>query len=469
MIHSSRAPRIAYADELRAADLAILDALIAEQEAAFVSSKPRSRALSEEAKAALAGGVASNWQAAKPMPVWIDRGHGSRIWDVDGAEYVDMHGGFGAMMVGHAHPAVVRAVSARIARGSHFAQPTADVIWVTRDLARRFGVPLWRLTNSGTEATLDAVHLMRQFTRRRRIIKVEGAYHGHHDAVQVSVYPGRNDVGPAARPRSIPVGAFVPQELANYTVVVPFGDLEALEWALEAHQGDVAGMIVEPIMMGIGIVAPPDGYLHGASALLKKHGALLTFDEVKTGFTVGPGGASAAMGISPDLVCLAKSLGGGLPCGAIGGTHEVMSLIESGVYEQVGTFNANPLTMAAVRATLEEVLTPEAYKHIEELRWNLSDGCEDVLKKHDIAGHVVSCGAKGCVVFSATPLRNYRDFMEYDDRWGHAHWLYQHNGGVFLPPWGKCEQWMLGAQHTATDAQRFIHNLETFACALRGR
>src|SRR5262249_57066010 len=131
----------------------------------------------------------------------------------------------GAMMVGHAHPAVVRAVNDRIALGSHFAQPTEDLIPVTRALAQRFGLPLWRLTNSGTEATMNAVHLMRQFTRRRRIIKVEGAYHGHHDAVQVSVYPGRNDVGPAARPRSIPVGAFVPQELANYTVVVPFGDL----------------------------------------------------------------------------------------------------------------------------------------------------------------------------------------------------------------------------------------------------
>jgi glutamate-1-semialdehyde 2,1-aminomutase len=222
-------------------------------------------------------------------------------------------------------------------------------------------------------------------------------------------------------------------------------------------------------MMGIGIVPPPEGYLKTAAALLKKHGALLTLDEVKTGFTVGPGGASAAMGLEPDLVCLAKSLGGGLPCGAIGGTREVMSLIETGAYEQVGTFNANPLTMAAVRATLEEVLTDRAYEHIERLRWILVDGCEDVLRKYGIGGHVVSCGAKGCVVFSPTPLRNYRDFMDYDDRWGHAHWLYQHNGGVFLPPWGKCEQWMLGAQHTVDDVNRFVHNLETFARALRGR
>jgi glutamate-1-semialdehyde 2,1-aminomutase len=446
---------------------ATLDRLIAEQEAALVARMARSRELLAAARESLAGGVASNWQAAKPLPIWIDRGKGSRIWDADGAEYVDMHGCFGAMMVGHAHPAIVRAVSERILLGSHFAQPTADLIPVTRMLASRFGLPQWRLTNSGTEATLNAVHLMRQFTKRRHIIKVEGAYHGHHDSVQVSVYPGRDEMGPADRPRSAPTGAFLAPEVAELTVVVPFGDLDALKWALETYAGDVAGMIVEPIMMGIGIVEPPPGYLQGAHALLRRRGALLTLDEVKTGFTVGPGGASAAMGLEPDIICLAKSLGGGLPCGAIGGTREVMSLIAEGAYEQVGTFNGNPLALAAVRATLEEVLTPDAYRRIEGLRRSLVEGCEEVLRRHAIVGHVISCGAKGSVVFSATPLRNYRDFIQYDDRWGQAHWLYQLQGGVFLPPWGKCEQWMIGAQHTLEDVTRFMHNLETFARALR--
>jgi glutamate-1-semialdehyde 2,1-aminomutase len=447
---------------------ATLDRLIAEQEAKMVARMPRSRALWEEARESLAGGVASNWQATKPLPIWIERGKGSRIWDVDGTEYVDMHGCFGAMMVGHAHPAIVRAVNERIVQGSHFAQPTADLIPVTRALTQRFGLPLWRLTNSGTEATMNAVHLMRQLTRRRRIIKVEGAYHGHHDSVQVSVYPGRLETGPASRPNSVATGAFLPEEMAGLTVVVPFGDLEALAWALRAYPGEIAGMIVEPIMMGIGIVEPPVGYLQGAHALLKRHGALLTLDEVKTGFTVGPGGAGAAMGVIPDIICLAKSLGGGLPCGAIGGTRAVMSLVETGAYEQVGTFNGNPLALAAMRATLEEVLTPEAYEHIEGLRRILVEGCEDVLREYQVVGHVISCGAKGCVVFSPTPLRNYRDFLRYDDRWGQAHWLFQHRGGVFLPPWGKCEQWMVGTQHTADDAHRFVRNLETFARALRG-
>jgi glutamate-1-semialdehyde 2,1-aminomutase len=447
---------------------ATLDRLIAEQEAALVARMTRSRELLALAKQSLAGGVASNWQAARPLPIWIDRGRGSHIWDADGREYVDMHGCFGAMMVGHAHPAIVRAVSERVALGTHFAQPTEDLIPVTRTLAERFGVPLWRLTNSGTEATLNAIHLMRQYTGRRRIIKVEGAYHGHHDAVQVSVYPKRDEMGPAERPHSVAEGAFLAPEVAQLTVVVPFGDLDALEWALDTYAGDVAGMIVEPIMMGIGIVEPPPGYLQGAHDLLRQHGALLTLDEVKTGFTVGPGGASAAMGLSPDLICLAKSLGGGLPCGAIGGTREVMSLIADGSYEQVGTFNGNPLTLVAMRATLEEVLTPDAYRHIEGLRRMLVGVCEEVLRRHEIVGHIISCGAKGSVVFSGKPLRNYRDFVQYDDRWGQAHWLFQLQGGVFLPPWGKCEQWMIGAQHTDEDVTRFGRNLETFARALRG-
>ena len=251
--------------------------------------------------------------------------------------------------------------------------------------------------------------------------------------------------------------------------MVPFGDLDALAWTLNAYAGDVAGMIIEPIMMGIGIIMPPSGYLEGAHELLKRHGALMTLDEVKTGFTVGPGGATATMNLSPDLICLAKSMGGGLPCGAIGGTREVMSLIEQGAYEQVGTFNGNPLTLAAIRATLEEILTPSTYQHIEQLRRLIVDGCEEVLRRYDIVGHVISCGAKGCVVFSSTPLRNYRDFVQYDDRWGHAHWLYQHQGGVFLPPWGKCEQWLLSAQHTAEDATKFVTNLETFARSLDPR
>jgi glutamate-1-semialdehyde 2,1-aminomutase len=361
----------------------------------------------------------------------------------------------------------VRAVRERIALGSHFAQPTEDLIAVSSELARRFRMPLWRFANSGTEATMDAIHLMRAAANRPRILKVEGTYHGHHDSVQVSVYPDPDVAGPARHPRSVPAEAGIPPDIARLTVIVPFGDLEAVERALWEYPGEIAGMIIEPMMMNLGVIAPPEGYLGGLVELLHEHGAYVAFDEVKTGLAVAPGGMVEREGVVPDLVCLAKALGGGLPCGAIGGTEELMGLIADGTYEQVGTFNGNPLTMAAARATLLEVLTPEAYRRIEELRGVMVRGALEVLRRYALPGYVSAYGAKGAVVFTDVPLHDYRDFLAYDGRWGHAHWLFQHNGGVYLPPWGKCEQWTISAQHTVDDARRFVDNLETFARTFR--
>jgi glutamate-1-semialdehyde 2,1-aminomutase len=449
-------------------DLARLDELIAEQERVFLARQPRSRALLERARHSLAGGVTSNWQIARPQAVWISHGHGSRIVDVDGGEYVDLHGGYGAMAVGHAHPAVVAAVRERVARGTHFAQPTEDAIVVAEDLARRFGLPLWRFANSGTEATMDAVHLMRAITGRPKIVKVEGCYHGHHDAVQVSVYPEPEEIGPADRPASVPASAGVPMAMVELAVITPFNDLEVLDAILEAESGQVAGMLLEPVMMNAGVILPDPGYLEGLRELTRRHGILLAFDEVKTGLTVGPGGATARWGVRPDILCLAKSMGGGLSTAAIGGTAEVMDEISTGRYEQVGTFNGNPLGMAAARAALTEVLTDQAYVRFDRLRELMVAGCEAAIREHELPAHVVAIGAKGAVTFSPTPVRDFRQFLRIDDRWSHCHWLFQHNGGVFLPPWGKSEQWLVSAQHTEEDVRRFVDNFRAFAAAVRG-
>jgi glutamate-1-semialdehyde 2,1-aminomutase len=449
-----------------ATDLDRLDDLITVQEKAFLARTGESQRVRAECSDVLPGGVASNWQDAPPGAVWIDRGAGSRIIDVDGTEYVDLHGGFGVGIVGHAHPAVVAAVSDRVRKGTHFAQPTEDTVVVARELARRFDLPMWRYNNSGTESTMDAIHLMRVATGRTKIIKVEGTYHGHHDSVQVSVYPSADAAGPADAPHSVRSGPAVPEALAALTVVVPFGDLGAVERVLGENPGDVAGMIVEPIMMNIGLIPPPPGYLAGLRDLLHRHGAYLAYDEVKTGLAVAAGGATEWSGVTPDLVCLAKAMGGGLPCGAIGGTRELMGLIADGVYEQVGTFNGNPLTMAAARAVLTEILTDDAYRHYDKLRAVMVGGAEEILARYGLPGHVRAYGAKGAVIFH-DHLRHYRDFLAYPDQWGHAHWLYQHNGGVFLPPWGKCEQWTMSVQHTVDDVERFVANLQTMAADLR--
>ncbi|HEU5109863.1 MAG TPA: aspartate aminotransferase family protein [Micromonosporaceae bacterium] len=449
-------------------DLEILDTLITEQEKVFLARTGESQRVRQECADVLPGGVASNWQDAPPGAVWIDRGHGSKVLDVDGTEYVDLHGGFGVGIVGHAHPAIVGAVSDRVRKGTHFAQPTEDTVVVARELARRFGLPMWRYNNSGTESTMDAVHLMRTATGRSKIIKVEGSYHGHHDTVQVSVYPTPEAAGPADHPRSVPVGTGIPKPLVDLTVVVPFGDLAAVERVLVENPDQVAGMIIEPIMMNIGLIPPPPGYLAALRELLHRHGAYLTFDEVKTGLAVAPGGATEWSGVVPDLICLAKALGGGLPCGAIGGTSELMGLIASGAYEQVGTFNGNPLTMAAARAVLTEILTDDAYAHFTALRTVMVDGAGEILRRYGLPGHVRSYGAKGAVIFH-DKLGDYRDFLAYPDQWGNAHWLYQHNGGVFLPPWGKCEQWTVSVQHSEADVRVFLANLDKLAADLHSR
>ncbi len=446
-----------------APDADAVDALIHEESETFVRRQPRSTAMIAEAGHVLAGGATSNWQIAEPQAVWMSHGHGSHVWDVDGNEYVDMHGGYGASIAGHGHPAIVEAVTAQVSRGTHFAQPTADAIWVAEELRRRYRLPLWRFANSGTEATMDAIHLMRALTGRDLIIKVEGCYHGHHDSVQVSVLPEADEVGPADRPLRVPGNTGIPQVIRDLVVVVPFNDLDAVRRALAEHPGQIAGMILEPVMMNAGIIPPDDGYLAGLAPLLHAEGAYLTFDEVKTGFTTGPAGAIGRYGVVPDLVCLAKALGGGISVAAIGGIEEVMSAIGDGRYEQVGTFNANPLAMAAARANLGRVLDDGGYARLDDLAARARTGFEKAIADHDLPWHVVSVGAKGCVAFTDQPVRNYRDFLEIDDRWGQLHWLMQHNGGVFLPPWGKVEQWLLSVQHTDDDVDRLIANFARLA------
>src|SRR6476660_4610300 len=196
-----------------------LNRIIAEQEEIFVRRQPGSRELASRASRALAGGVVSSWQITAPQPVWLSHGLGSKVYDVDGNEYVDLHGGYGAMLAGHAHPAIVEAVRGQVARGTHFAQPTEDSLVVADEVARRFGQPLWRFANSGTEATMDAVHLMRPITGRDLIIKIEGCYHGHHDSVQVSVNPEPDQVGPASKPAQSPSSTGIPDAIIKLTLV----------------------------------------------------------------------------------------------------------------------------------------------------------------------------------------------------------------------------------------------------------
>jgi glutamate-1-semialdehyde 2,1-aminomutase len=442
--------------------VSVLDDLIATERRKFLERAPKATEMGRRANRSLAGGVTSSWQISDPQPIWIERGEGSRVWDVDGNEYVDLHGGYGVMLAGHAHPAVVAAVTERVTMGTHFAQPTADAITVAEELSARYGQPLWRFGNSGTEATMDAVHLMRAIKGRDLIVKFEGGYHGHHDSVMVSVW-NEEGLGPADRPRSVAAGGGIPQAMVDLTLVATFNDLDVVTRLFEENEGRIAGVIVEPVLQNCGILLPEDGFLQGLRHLTTEHDALLAFDEVKTGLTVGKGGATRRFGVQPDIVCLAKALGGGLPISAIGGSEEVMGHIVEGAYEQVGTFNGNPLALAAARAMLTEVMVDETYEHLAHIQDRMEKGANEVVGRHGLDAHVATIGAKGSVIYSKTPLRTYRDFLAVDGRYAQAAWLFQYNRGVFLPPWGKGEQWLLSVQHDDEDVDRYLETLDDFA------
>ena len=342
---------------------------------------PQSKQRYERGVKVMPNGVPSSFQVNKPWPVYLERGEGARVWDVDGGEYVDFHNGFGVMAVGHANPTIGDAVKARIDLGTHFAAPTDGSIVVAEELADRWGLPQWRFTNSGTESTMDAVHLARGVTGRDVILKIEGSYHGHHDSVMVSVYPPLEALGDRDDPRSVPYGAGYPLALTELTRAVPFNDADALESVLGKLEGKVAGLIMEPAMMNINIIPPVEGYLERVRELCTQHGVKLIFDEVKTGATIARGGATERFGVKPDIVTLAKATCGGYPGGAIGMTEELGAAIADDTVVQYGTFNGNPLVMAAAEATLTKVLTPDAYAKLESANDWLLGRCDEIIER----------------------------------------------------------------------------------------
>ena len=447
-------------------DLDRIDQLIEQEEAKLEPKHRASIAYREVAERTTAGGVASSWQAAPPHAIYIDHGLGNRLWDIDGNEYLDFHLGYGAMVAGHAHPKIVEAIQRQAARGTHFAQPTKDLGAVGENLVDRFGVPLWRFCNSGTEATLEAARLMRANTGREMIIKIEGSYHGHHDSLMFSVVPDPEKIGPREHPNTVPQAPGIPEALKELVRVVPFNDLDAVRRALEENEGKVAGMIIEPAMMNCGVILPEPGYLQGLKDLVHANGAYLAFDEVKTGATIAYGGAVEAFGVTPDIVCLAKAIGGGTPCGAIGATRELYRPVLEDEYDMAGTFNGNPLTVAASRAALTEVLTRDAYDHFNAIHKVLDDGCTSVIEKYALPAHVSGIGAKGSVIYSSTPVREYRDAIGIDERITYIAWLFQQNRGVFKSPWSKQETWTTSVFHTDEDAKRYVDNFEELASAL---
>jgi glutamate-1-semialdehyde 2,1-aminomutase len=313
---------------------------------------------------------------------------------------------------------------------------------------------------------MDAIRIARGFTGRDTIMKIFGSYHGHHDAVMVSIGVPYDRIGDRENYASLPYGAGIPKAIVDLTVAVPFNDAGAMERRIErldAEGRKPACVIMEAAMMNLGVVLPQDGYLDEVREITSRHGILLIFDEVKTGLAIAAGGATERFNVKPDLVTLAKTLGGGLPSGAIGGTEEVMRVVEDGTVYQVGTYNGNPLSMAASRASLLEVLTPEAYRHLDALNDRIVSGCQAVIERYNLPGYAVGISAKGCVTFSTAPITDYESFKANQDvAVTELAWLFNMNRGIFMTP-GREEEWTLSVTHTDEAIDAYVDVFDEMA------
>jgi glutamate-1-semialdehyde 2,1-aminomutase len=428
--------------------------------------------LYEQASAYLPLGVASSFQTQDPYPMYLARGSGSRVWDVDGNEYLDYHNGFGVTSCGHAHPRIAEAIERAARSGTHFAVMTETAVTLAAELCRRFQLDRVRFANSGTEATMEAIRVARAATGRNIVVKVEGAYHGHHDAVMFSVAPDASDLQPrsgsgeppAAPFAPVPFSKGIPPDVEKQILVVPFNDAAALERVFRDRGTEIAAFITEPILMFAGIVLPEPGYLERVRDLCSQHGVVLIFDEVKTGANVAAGGATELFGVRPDLACFAKAIGGGVPIGAFGGKADVMEIIEKGE-AHLGTFNGNPLAMSAGVAALTEVLTQDAYRHLAEIGTQLAEGCRMALDESQIPAHVIDLCAKGGVCYRPDQLRDYRDSLACEPELLAASSPWMMNRGIFQIPADK-GQWMLSVQHSSEDIGTYVEAFAEYCVGL---
>jgi glutamate-1-semialdehyde 2,1-aminomutase len=440
--------------------------LIERESKALDERTKQSAAMYRRARESLSAGVASSYQMRDPWPIYLTTGEGPVVNDVDGNRMWDFHNGFGSMVQGHAHPAIVKAVNDRVGLGTHFAATTEDGIVVAEELKQRWNLEQCRFVNSGSEATMDAIRIARGLTGRDTIVKIFGSYHGHHDAVMVSIGVEYDRIGDRENYASLPYGGGIPKPISDLTIAVPFNDAGAMERRIERLEREgrkPACVIMEAAMMNLGVVLPEDGYLEEVREITRRRGIVLIFDEVKTGLAIAAGGATERFGVQPDMVTLAKTLGGGLPAGAIGGTAEIMRVVEDGTVYQVGTYNGNPLTMAAARASLTDVLTPDAYRHLEDLNDRIVAGCQGVIERYNLPGYAIGIGAKGCVTFSPTKIVDYETFKANQDvEVTELAWLYNLNRGIFMTP-GREEEWTLSVTHTHEAIDEYVRVFDDMA------
>ncbi len=436
--------------------------LTAEEWKKFRSLTTASGEHNKRASKVLPLGVTSSFQHWDPYPLSIVSAKGAYFKDVDGRKLLDLSMGFGAMLVGHLNKHVVRAIKkAMRSTGTLFVTPSPIATEAAERFQKRFDVDMLRFTNSGTESTMYAIRAARAATGKKAIIKVEGGYHGGYDPLLVSVKAPLSKIGPANAPKP-----YYPQEAEGGEVfVVPYNDLDCLEAILKKDSKKIACFMVEPIIENLSIILPDEGYLQGVRALCDKYKVALIFDEVKSGLTAGVAGASKRVGVKPDLITLAKSIGGGLPVAAFAGKKEYMQTVVDGRMPHFGTYNGNPLVMAAVIA-VDEIATVEALDAAEKINNDTLDQMDAIIDEYALPCHTVGFGVKGAVIWSPRPVRNYRDFKTTDFAVAELSWLWGINRGIITPP-GLDEQWLVSFSHTQKDMNKMVESFRQLAKALR--
>jgi glutamate-1-semialdehyde 2,1-aminomutase len=390
----------------------------------------------------------------------LERGRGSHVWDADGREFIDYLMAFGPLILGHAHPAVVEAVREALAQGTAFGATTALEVELARLISDALpSVEMVRFVNSGTEATMSAVRLARAYTGRAKVVKFEGCYHGHADGLLARAGSGLATL-------ALPDSPGVPPSYAQETLVLPYNDLEAVERAFQAHGEGIAAIIVEPVAANMGVVPPEPGFLEGLRRLTRAYGSLLIFDEVVTGFRLCYGGAQTLYGVEPDITCLGKVIGGGLPVGAYGGRREIMSMVapEGPVY-QAGTLAGNPLAMAAGIATLRLLQQEDPYDRLEALASRLEEGLREAIAEAEAPAIVQRVGSMLTIFFTSVPVRDYASARSCDTHRFARFFARMLEQGFLIPP-SQFEAWFLSLAHTQEEvaatieaARRALKNL----------
>lgn len=394
--------------------------------------RERSNHLFEKAQSYLPGGVDSPVRAFGSVgghPLFIERGRGSRIYDEDGNELIDYVGSWGPMILGHAHPQVVEALKRAIERGTSFGAPTElETILAQMVCEALPSVQMVRFVNSGTEATMSALRLARAFTGRNKIVKFAGCYHGHHDSLLAQAGSGLATLG-------IPVSPGIPPSYTQETLVAPYNDLKAIENIFKNHTGEIAAVIVEPVAANMGVVPPKPGFLQELRQITEKDGSLLIFDEVITGFRVAYGGAQALYGVMPDLTCLGKIIGGGLPVGAYGGRREIMERVAPrGQVYQAGTLSGNPLAMTAGIETLKFLSAPDTYVQLEERSSQLADGLRHAAAGASVPVFISRVGSILTLFFTSKEVVDYESARSSDVGLYARFFNSLLAEGVYLPP-----------------------------------